>query len=31
MKAIRVDSYGGPIHWMDVERPVLPHLADDIV
>ena len=31
MKAIRVGSYGGPIKWMDVERPVLPHIADDIV
>ena len=31
MKAVRVNAYGGPIHWIDVERPILPNANDGII
>jgi hypothetical protein len=29
MKAVRVETYGGPLLWIDVERPRLPESGDD--
>jgi len=31
MKAVVVESYGGPIQWKDIERPTLPDEKSSLI